>query len=180
LIGSFEIIGGQKPPPFQLLKSEQYRNPKLGFEFRIPKGWILYRPEIPKPKDTQHPKFTVLDRVYCATPDADTTMSLNVVRVPGGASARDAVREDNKLDEKAANGTPYFLVKEGPCEVSGLKGWQSVTRLTFRGMRLWRWRAYLESGNLLFPFVCDVTPPEAFTTQGPMLVGIVRSLKLKK
>lgn len=180
LIGSFEIIGGQQPPPFEIVKSEQYRNPKLGFELRVPKGWILYRPEIPKPKENQRSKVTVLDRVYCATPDAGATMSCNVVRAPGGASARDAVREDNKLDEKASDGNPYLLVKEGPCDVGGLKGWQSVTRLTVRGVRLWRWRAYLESGDLLFPFVCDVTPPEAFQTQAPMLVGIVRSFKLKK
>jgi hypothetical protein len=181
VIGSFEIIGGQQPPPFEVVEGTAYRNPDLRFELRAPEGWILYRPPITAPGDPDgeaRQPFTVLDRLCCAAPEGGTTVSLNVVRLPRTASAKEAVRSDNRLDEREAES--YDFVSQGECEVNGLSGYQSVTQVTLMGAQRYRWRVYLESGDLLFPFVCDVVPPGAFEQQGKAVVGLVQSFKLSR
>lgn len=181
VIRSFEATDGQEPPPFKLVEGSTYRNAELKFELRAPDGWIVYRPKITEPdaEEAEDGKdFTVLDRVYCAALEGGTTVSLNVLRLKHRASAREAVEEDNRLDED--EGELYPEVNEGECEINGLNGWQSVTRVTLLGAERYRWRVYLESGDLLFPFVCDAVPPEAFEKKGEEIVNIVKSLKLGK
>ena len=181
VIRSFTITGGQKPPPFELLEGPAYRNTELKFELRAPDGWIVYRPKIAEPEADEAGDggdFSVLDRVYCAVPEGGTTVSLNVLRLKRRASARAAVQEDNRLDQDA--GDVYSEMNEGECEINGLKGWQSVTRVTLMGVERYRWRVYLESGDMLFPFVCDAVPPEAFEKKGKEIVGLVRSFKMWK
>ena len=159
-------------------KTRIYTSRKGKLSLRIPEGWTVL-------SASALLGGMVPDSVYVLAPDLRSSLTLGFVQLPMRlgpddlASAQKGLEADSAMERRFT--TDHRIVEQGPTQVAGRQAFRMVSEfrpLKTNGDGRKRLRVYLSEHPMLYFFLCDAIPPEAYQTLVPQFESIISSLDL--